>query len=278
MIAQGYKKFRILSLDVVLGAIISAAMVVKLLEVQMPWIFWVALPLSVWILYTADHLMDAYRLQDQAHTERHYFHFLHFRSIAIVWCVGILLGIILVPIYAPWPMILFGLGLGLFSLLHLLLVSLIGNRTSWLYHKELGVGLVYTLGVWGGPVVLFPKELDIGILGVYVQFFLLAMINLWLFSMYEIDTDEKDGHTSFIRQIGQHAAQWGIGVMGGVILILGTYLWGFRLSDPAIQWIFIAMLLILWLLAFLPHLFRQHKLYRIWGDGVFCFPVIYLLF
>ena len=54
----------ILSLDVVAGALLSSAFAAALLEVRPAVPYWMVLGMSVWIIYTADHLVDAYRLGD----------------------------------------------------------------------------------------------------------------------------------------------------------------------------------------------------------------------
>lgn len=54
-------------------------MVACYLDFAMPWSWYVVLPLAVWVIYTGDHLLDAYRLQDQASTPRHRFHHRHFK-------------------------------------------------------------------------------------------------------------------------------------------------------------------------------------------------------
>lgn len=272
-----YRLIRILSLDVVMGSVISAAMVVKLINVKMPWIFWFALPASVWLMYTADHLMDAHRLGNQAHTERHLFHHQNFTLILIACIIVGLICAIFIPLYAPWSMIFFGIAMGLLSVIHLALVSWIGNSISWLYHKELGVGLIYALGVWGAPIALYPTTFNLIVTLSFAQFFLLAMMNLWLFSMYELETDEKDGHTSFIRQIGDKNAQIGIGLMGIIVLVISLYNYAFQLSDLSLQLMYMSMLSILLILTFFPHKFRVFERYRAWGDGIFYFPLVYVL-
>ncbi|MEM6805500.1 MAG: prenyltransferase, partial [Bacteroidota bacterium] len=92
---------RILSLDVVGGALASTYMAVIYLGVKMPHIFWFALALSVWVIYTADHLLDAYRLKEKAHTERHLFHHYHFQSISTVFILGLLICLFVLPFLVP---------------------------------------------------------------------------------------------------------------------------------------------------------------------------------
>ena len=68
------RMFNMLSIDVAIGALFSGYFVKIILPFQIHWSYWCILPLSVWIVYTADHLVDALRLKKKSHTKRHLFH------------------------------------------------------------------------------------------------------------------------------------------------------------------------------------------------------------
>jgi hypothetical protein len=275
------KTLRHLSLDVVLGALASGSMVVWMLRQEMPWIWWLALPMAVWVIYTTDHLLDAYRLKDQAHTERHLFHHRYFRLLLFIWLALLLSCLSWVPLLAPLPMVYLGLGMGLFAAAHLGLVLWIGSRVSWLFHKELGVALVYAAGVWGGPLVMMPGPWPGPLLIAFLQFFLLALINLLFFSYYEKQTDQRDGHTSIVLAIGAQNARKVIAVLGGLFVGLGAQLLtreGLGYRFWVAEGVMAVMLLGLLGIAFLPSIFRKNERYRIWGDGLFMLPaVVWLL-
>lgn len=270
-----FRRLRILSLDVVLGAIASGSMVVHLLTLDMPVFWWLALPMSVWVIYTADHLLDAYRIGDQAHTERHLFHHVHFRPIALIWGALLLSCLTWIPWNLPIEMIFFGLGMGACVMIHLTLVSWVGGRISRLLQKELGVGLIYTAGVWGGPLSLFDS-IPPGLWILCLQFFLLAMFNLLLFSMYEIQSDELDGHTSFVRAIGVgRTRQVLIGLASAILLLMAGSLWmSISKETLAVQGIYLAMLSLFLVLMQFPQYFEAGEKYRIWGDAAFLLPAL----
>ena len=274
-----YSFLRILSIDVVVGGLASGAMAAKLMNIVMPWIWWVAFPLSIWVIYTADHLLDAYRLKDQAHTSRHLFHHHHFLIILVVWLLCFISSISWIAWLVPKPMLYFAVFMGTLVLIHLSLVKLIGGRVSWMFHKELGVGFIYAVGVWGGPVVTSWPNVDQIYLMVFVQFFILSLINLLIFSMYEIETDKKDGHTSFVRAIGkkktkQLIAGLAVGIVGiGLYLMVYRHIWLINATEG----IFMFMLAVLLLIMIKDEWFRPHETYRILGDGVFMFSwLIYI--
>lgn len=266
---------RILSIDVVIGAWASGGMVVWWLTCEMPLAWWIVLPLSVWVIYTADHLLDAHRLKDQAHTPRHLFHHQYFRVIGLCWMIGFLACIALVPWFLTREILYFGFVMGMFVLAHLGLVKLIGNRISWLFHKELGVGLIYAIGIWGAPSLMCMSSFSPVILIPFLQFLLLALINLLVFSAYEWDTDELDGHTSFVRAIGLFNSRLLIGLLMLSIIGLGMTMISSRpitIKLLAIQGTYLLMLIVLFLVSFFPKWFSQDERYRLWGDAVFIFP------
>jgi len=271
-----YALLRILSLDVVLGAIASGSMVVYLRGEEMPWIWWLALPLSVWVIYTADHLLDAYRLKEHASTDRHRFHYRYMKPIGGIWVIGLMSCMSWIPWLAPPELLWFGLGMGGLVLIHLALVYWVGNRISVLFVKEVGVGTIYAAGVWGGPLALHPPDAWLPWILLFLQFWALAMINLLTFSMYEREIDEKDGHTSFVRAIGtKRTRQLILGIGGGVLGLGASLLY----LQPGISWqlaqgVTWGMLAILIWVVLHERFFAPNERYRIWGDAVFLLPGI----
>ncbi|MEZ4826748.1 MAG: hypothetical protein R3C61_10725 [Bacteroidia bacterium] len=265
-----YRQIQMLSLDVVVGAVTSGGMVARLLDVEMPWIWWIALPVSVWVIYTADHLLDAWRLGESAHTERHLFHHHHFRAIATIWLILLLFCLFILPFLIPLPLLWFGMGMGGLVLIHLGLVQWVGAKTSLLLHKELGVASIYAGGVWGGPVAMAWDHLEQIPFSLFAQFFLLALINLLIFSLYEMETDTRDGHTSFVRAIGAQKAMRLIWALGLLVVLAGVFGWEtgtFHYGKT--QVIYGIMLTILLMLAIRQETFRPGDKYRAWGDAVF---------
>lgn len=272
---------RHLSLDVVLGAVFSASMLVWLLEKPMPAVWWIALPMAVWVIYTSDHLMDAYRLKEKAHTPRHLFHSRYFKPIAGVWVILLISCMSWVAYLVPKEMLYLGFAMGGFVLVHLGLVSLIGNKVSWLLHKELGVGLIYAVGVWGGPLVIYDELMSREILILFIQFFLLCMINLLFFSLYEAETDRWDGHTSFVLAVGKKASLGVILSLAVVIVGLGVWIGYSAYENQSIliiEGIYTLMLGLLLSISFWPGIFGKNERYRFWGDGAFLLPVLVWLF
>ncbi|MEL7192695.1 MAG: hypothetical protein AAFO96_09665 [Bacteroidota bacterium] len=267
-----------LSLDVALGALASGGMVAWLLNVSMPLSWWIGLPLAVWIVYTLDHLLDARRLKEKASTARHLFHYTYQKVLLPIVILLSLVGIGL-AFYLPLAILYAGLGIAAFVVLHLLLVKLVGDRTSLFFHKELGVGVIFSLGIWAGPWVMADYAALRPEAWLFCQYFILVMINLLMFSKYELITDERDGHTSSVRALGH---RWTLRIITGlsiIIIAIGACLIFFSpLTEKlvGVQGIYLLMLTILVWISYHPTLFEPKEAYRLWGDLAFVFPALYL--
>ena len=196
----------------------------------------------------------------------------------MVWSFLAFLCLTWLPWMAPQELLFLGLGMGILVLIHLGLVKIIGNRISWMFHKELGVGLIYSGGVWGGGWVLGNRDVVLFEEWLFIQFLLLALLNLLIFSMYEIRTDELDGHTSFVRAIGPGNTKILIGAFSLIIILSGGWIIANgTLPEKQIVGIYGFMLIGLLLIAFRESWFGINERYRIWGDAVFLFPIIFFL-
>jgi hypothetical protein len=164
-------------------------------------------------------------------------------------------------------------------LLHLSLVKLVGERTSPLLVKELGVALIYSLGIWGLPILEAGKWQEPAVMLPLLQFFLLAFANLLEFSLFEHDLDEADGQTSFVRALGKPRSLSLVRLVLAFAVGIGVFVLT-RETDTAIlriELLFSIMAGILSALVYRMDWFAQNERYRAWGDGVFLLPFLYAL-
>ena len=88
-----FKTYRFInntSLDVVAGAISSALFFARIMHVTSLPQGIISLGLSVWIIYTTDHLLDARRIKQLASTERHRFHQNNFFILSVLLLLALL--------------------------------------------------------------------------------------------------------------------------------------------------------------------------------------------
>ena len=260
-----YRWVDILSLDVAAGAVICAYYFSTISSVELSPIVLSILGLSVWIIYTADHLKDASRIKNEATTLRHKFHQQHFKFLFISIIIAGMVILILV-LNLDKHTVLWGLKLSVIVLLYL------ATNHYLSYTKEIVGGLLYCVGV------LLPtfSQLDSPwiLLGRYevVIFGLLVFINLFLFSAYELDEDKQDDHKSFAQRFGKSITVIIVKTMLSIVSIILLISWGHIGFQSRI--IFSLMILVLLAVTILPKTFERNDLYRYWGDLIFLFPAL----
>lgn len=200
-----YQYSRLLSLDVALGSVAGASLAAYICGTlgRMPWSWWLLLPLIVWLIYTADHLLDARRIGPDAAAPRHQFHYRHFRVLASLLLLGSIVAGVVILLYLPRPLLYVGLGLGAAALLHLCFAQWTAFRR---YPAEAIIALLYTAGVWFGPL-LTPPGVPRGIgpealRSSLVLFFLSAFTNLVVFSLFERETDARESPNTIVAMLG----------------------------------------------------------------------------
>src|SRR5687768_5623813 len=135
-----YRLLNILSIDIALGAMICSRFLALLLDVAPRPYAMASLGLTVWIIYTADHLLDARRVRGAASTERHRFHQRHFTMLSVVVAAAVVIDAVLILFIRRQVLysgVLIMAIVGLYLLFH--------NRLIFL--KEVFVALLYCLGV-----------------------------------------------------------------------------------------------------------------------------------
>src|SRR4051812_45818950 len=135
-IFRAYRILNLLSLDVAIGAMICAMFFGRLLHVAILPYGFAALGLTVWIIYTADHLRDAKAIRHKATSERHRFHQDHFNVLAMMTAVGAIIDIVVI-FFIRKPVFLGGIVLTIFVGVYLLFQS----RVYFL--KEIFVAVLY---------------------------------------------------------------------------------------------------------------------------------------
>ena len=261
MIASFYKKLQYLSIDISLGAVILLRFVSSSFEVKIQWPIYLLLALTVWIIYTFDHLRDAKQLENPLH-QRYTFHKKHHRSLKYILMVCLVASGLLV-VLIPYQVIIGG---GILLVASLIYVGL----TGWLAKigvKELYVALIYTAGILVAPVTL-TDTFDVVL---FISLFLLSFLNLIIFSFFEKSIDEYHGFTSIAILIGNNRLEKLILTLlslGLAITLMGL-----------VQGIFFAIYFVIALLAYLgiilkPEWFRKKERFRLVGDGIFLLPIL----
>lgn len=262
MIRSHFHKVNVLSIDVALGSVCAALFFGKFHSVTLKPVTLVVLALTVWVIYTVDHLMDAKRILGEASSERHRFHQLHFNLLRNVVIYAVML-ITCLLFFLPRGVLYNGMALSVVVMAYILL-------HSWVpYIKEVCVAIIYTLGVFlPTSHHLAVTEISFSLL---FSFVMVALINLLLFSWFSVDEDRVDGISSLTTLVGTKVLRF---IFPLILLIQFSLV--VHSSFGAAFLVLFAMSLMLVLMFAFPGFFRKHDRYRL-GDAVFFMTLIYLL-
>lgn len=258
----------LISLDVAIGAVACAAMFAHLFQVRILPYGYAALGITVWIIYTTDHLLDAYFIQGKAISERHFFHQRYFLPLALLLLIAAVSDLMLVTMLRK-PVLVAGLMLASLVLVYLL----VQRRLTPL--KESVVAVLYSAGVMLPALALKKFEITSSHLMLIFIFMLTTLLNLILFSWFERTEDITHRQNSLAVRMGTKGT-WQLllvlFILQGLLIIstfilsgMGSFLTVLAAMNGMLAWIF-----------FQPDWFGVNNRYRLAGDAVFLFPLISL--
>ena len=277
MLSKIYSYGQLLSLDVVLGAICSALFLSSFLEIVLPYSVLSCLALAVWIIYTADHLIDAYKIRKAATSARHTFHQRHFTVLITLVILASGITIYIVVTLIPPNTRIWGLYLGAIVLVYFGI--LVWWKPQSLFFKETMVAAIYTSGIFLGPLSIMSSSVPTRVWPFIIQFWLLALVNLLEFSLFEQEADRSDNQGSLVLKIGLRRTRRLIRICL-ILLVLSTsplifYFWPDIYMIKAQVLIFL-MTLALSTLTIFEEYFEHKQRYRKLGDGAFIFPILFV--
>lgn len=270
---------RWLSLDVALGAMLSSAMVCRLMNMEpIPWMQLLILGGVVLLIYTLDHLWDVHHMSVIPITARHSFHWRFqkelWRFAAILFCILCIGSVLILPL----KVIYFGLTLGCVVAAYLWLVNRLPvyKINQW-FHKELCIAIIYTAGIWGSVWIQagFVKAV-LWLLA--ILFGIIALLNLLLFSCYELEEDIVQTQRSIVITWGKSRVITGCILLFVLFSAIAVFLSfnTLQVMERRILYIECIMAGILLLLFSFPDSFKKGQNYRWIGDGIFFLPALSL--
>lgn len=265
-----YAYLNILSIDIAVGAVISALFFARILNVHLLPYGVASLAITVWIIYTADHLRDALVIETTASSQRHRFHQQHFRQLIIMLVVAVVVDLVLI-LYARKPVFRWGINLSSIVLIYLVIQRYLK------FLKEVFIAVLYTCGVLLPSVTVTEASLHVPHFLLFTQFACVALINLLIFSWYDYETDLADKQRSFATILGKDKTQKIIYAMELAVPAIWSYLFFSNFERLPTTIILVMGLLHLVVL----HLFNMPKVqragYRLAADAIFFLPIFYLL-
>lgn len=264
-----YRFLNIYSVDVVLGSLVCSLLFAKILKVEVPVATSLVLGLTVWLIYTFDHLKDAQNVSSPV-TRRHLAHKVHFKPILLA-CITALLVISIAIFQMPVKTVVWGASLFAIVLAYFLLLNYFGLRFS--YFKEVSISLIYSLGILIGPLSIYSAKLEPRHFLLILLFVLLAFTNLSVFSLFEFEQDQAQQFPSLTQVLGKENSK----ILLKVLLVVELIIIGLLYYLKTPFWIlltFSIMSFTLYLIYFFHNFFYKHERYRLVGDAVFFIPLL----
>lgn len=266
-----------LSLDVALAALCGLVFASEIVQQPMPWWWFLGLFSGVWLIYSLDHFADACFLPGRSRNPRHLFFLRNKKTLGITLVIVGSQTVILIVVFASRRLFIAGFGLFLLSALHLILVSHTKFKNRWYVQKEVMVALIYTLGIWFGPIVQKNQIPDWSVIIIMLVFALTAWQESALIALLEKNLDKKQQIRSVARDLGEKMTLRLLLVNGLVLILVGLFMLVFRSSHYAAWLIIIVMNFVLLLLLYYRKTLYNNNYYHLVGELVFCLPVLLVL-
>lgn len=274
-----YRYLHFLSIDIVLGALASSCFAAKLFGSNPGTIWWITLALTVWLLYTGNHMLDALRNKKKVERELHYFMLKHRKlliySLGVVAVVNFVLIINLLDRELfKYALILAGLVLLFYAMRHVLRKNRILQVPG-----EFFVMLLYMAGTWLGPAVALEASFEAGHGMIALIFLGILLMNLGVISLYDIKLDSRMGIASLANLLGIKRTRnllLGTAIAIYLVSILQFLVFEMdRYSQYAL--ILTGMCTILLLVLYYPSRFRKNDYFRLAADAVLFMGFLALL-
>jgi 4-hydroxybenzoate polyprenyltransferase len=274
-----YRRIQFLSLDIVLGALASSFLAAGVFNSTPDWAWWLSLAMTVWILYTGDHILDAWKHRKRPQREMHTFIFRNRRN--LLWFLGVATVVDLLLVfnlldteYLKYGMVLAGLVLLFYATRHLFR----RNRIFFI-PGEIFVLLLYMAGTWLGPFVSRSEPVYSTQALIALMFALVLLMNLGIISLYDIHIDSRLGIVTLAQTLGQKATRnllVGAGMAVYLLAVLQLMVFG---MDRLFRFplILSAMATLLLMVLLMPSYFRKNDYYRWAADGVLYLGFLALL-
>jgi 4-hydroxybenzoate polyprenyltransferase len=262
-----FKLVNVLSLDIVAGSIVSALFFSRLFDVNVLPYGLAALGLTVWLIYTTDHLLDARSITGEASTLRHWFHQKYSTPLMICVAIGLLVDAVLVFYIRP-PVFKWGV------ILSLTVAAYLVVQRYLKFLKEIVIATLYTCGVLLPSITVTNLIPEVVHWIIIFQFAMLALTNLLIFSWFDNELDWKHNQHSFVTFFGKEVTAWIIGLLIGANLVIGAITFA---SDAPAKIILILMNVCLMMVFLFRERLKQDDRYRLIGDSIFLFPLLYFL-
>ena len=277
-----YRYFHFLSLDIVAGTLASSCFAARLLHTNPGIVWWVTLALTVWLLYTGDHMLDAWKTRKTRKTAQRELHvFMMKNRRTILWSLlvvaatdVVLILNLLDQLLFKYALVLAGLVLLFYAMRHVF------RKNRFLsVPGEFFVLLLYMAGTWLGPVVPVLHEFNAGEGMVALIFAGVLLMNLGVISLYDMKLDSRMGIASLANLLDVKGTRNLLLVTALSIYVVSLLQFLVFEMDRYFKFALIlaGMATILLLILYSPSMFRKRDYFRLGADAVLFMGYLALL-
>ena len=261
-----YHYFHLLQFDIALGAVAISIWFAQLENIEHDLLVPILLGAAVWVIYTSDHLLDAYRYRKEIKGGRYEFFHRYWKILSII-CIALAIPAGLLAMKLSSEIWKVGLSLSGLVLIYLFLAHF--ARSKFYLLKELSVAIIYAGGVLTANIATQGfAEVTLPLLWVFA----LVLCDLLLYSILELADDAKMKMPSLTKQLGSRQIKFihdlflSAAFMSWLLL---SYRYGFDWF-----WILPSTLMLLMILIFRNkgHQFYQSGTHRRYGELIFMIP------
>ena len=270
---KGKDIFNNLSLSFAISSSICAYVFSKYLATSVSWTYLLVLSLTVWGIYTVDHLKDSHRSK-AFNVLRYQFHRKYYKQLRITVIVVLAL-ITWLLFLLPLSTVLYGFAVLSVCFLYLWLVH---GKKLVVNQKEVFAAFCITMGVVG---LLIIQALPLFVwvsLPIFGSFFLTCLINLYLFSFIEKEQDLEIGFATAVTKWDKVKFDERLKALFVAGFLLNVWIMYAGKEFFGLFIVFCLMQMVLFILWQKQEEFIEDEYYRVIGDGVFFIPLIALLF
>jgi len=265
------RKLNIWSIDVALAAGLLTIAFAHLWKIELPLTVPVLLALTVWLIYTFDHIRDARETRAPGLSIRRNLHRKYLRSLISISVVLLILMAILV-FMVPVNVVVYGASLACLVAAYYLGLHFLKRKMA--LRKEFVVAVLYSAGIVLGPLSVGPAPPGFQVH--LIQLFMLALNNLLLFSWFDREIDAKEGFDTIFHAMSNRTAKRLLIILPLVQVAVAAFLvlYGFYPQFETV-WLFTSLLMLVPVIR--PVFWQQGARYRVLGDLLFFMPSLILL-
>ena len=265
-----YRYFHFLSLDIVLGALATSVLAARLFEANPGWAWWASLAMTVWVLYTGDHLLDAWKHRKSSQREMHSFIFR--KKGILIYILGLVTVVDLVLVFnfldprmLKAALVLLGVVFLFYAMRHIF-----RSNKIFFIPGEFFVLVIYLAGTWMGPYISRTLPMTSGHILILAMMGGVLLLNLGVISLYDVKIDNRLGISTLAGTLGKKSTRNMMITTAVIVLLMGLLQFMvYGAQDTSQLALILAGMtgLLLWVLL-APSLFRKQEAYRLFADAI----------